>query len=315
MDFSVEFTDVDQRYRHCRLSHGPSERRLLCSVAEEGIRDPLLGFMRDGSAVLLDGFKRLRCAKKLGINQVPFRSLGADEAVAIIALMRLTDVKRLNFIEQAYLIDELRRVHRLTVAEISRRLEKSTGWVSSRCGLTAELTPLISGKLMSGAFPIYAYLTSVRPFMRMNKVQLPEIEKFLQATSSKGLSVRDLDMLARGYFQGGEDFRRHVQEGDVRWCLETLRPSSAGSALAAANDSERKVLVDMEAIQQRVRRLVPLLQSEAACSAAFLAEANLLCSGLLRVIPNFTKSIKDFYARTRPQDSDCSHACEEGGQT
>jgi hypothetical protein len=308
VDVSVEISSIDQRYRHCRLRHGPSEQRLLCSMAAEGIRDPLLGFILGDAPVLLDGFKRLRCAGRLGINQVPFRSLGDDEAAAIVTLMRLANARSLNFIEQACLIDELRRVHKLTVAEIGRRLEKSAAWVSVRLGLTTELTPLVTEKIMSGAFPMHAYIASVRPITRVNKAQAPEIEAFVRATAGKGLSVRDLDVLARGYFLGGDDFRRHVREGDVRWCLGALRPMGGGGVAAAANDAERRLLDDLEAVQRRTRRLLPALKSEAAYSPALLAEAHILCGGLLRLIPTFTTTIKDFYARTRPQESDRSHA-------
>lgn len=311
MDFSVEISAIDQRYRHCRLSHGPSEQRLLCSLAEQGIRDPLLGVMRTGTPVLLDGFKRLRCASKLGINQVPFRSLADDEAMAIIALMRLANARSLNFVEQACLIDELRRVHQLTGAEIARRLERSTAWVSVRLGLTAEMTPFIAEKIMSGAFPMHAYLATIRPITRVNKVQAAEVEDFVRATSGKGLSVRELDILAKGYFQGGEDFRRHVREGDVRWCLSALRPAGEGGVAAGANDKERKALIDLETVQRRLRRLPPLLQGDSTnYSSAFLAEAHLLCGGLVRLLPTFTTTIKDFYARTRPQESDRGHARE-----
>lgn len=314
MDLSVEITSIDLRYRHCRLSHRPSEQRLLCSLAAEGVRDPLLGVLHAGVPVLLDGFKRVCCAKKLGINAVPFRSLADDEAAAIISLMRLANASSLNFVEQACLIDELRRIHKLTVAEIGRRLEKSTAWVSVRVSLTSELTPFVTEKIMSGAFPMHAYLATIRPVTRVNKVQAPEIDAFVRATSGKGLSVRDLDVLARGYFQGGDEFRRHVQTGDVRWCLEALRPTGEGGAAAAANEGERKVLIDLEAVHRRIRRLQTLLQGEAIYSPAFLAEAHLLCGGLQRWMPAFAKTIKDFYARTRPQESDRSHGRERHGQ-
>lgn len=310
MAVSVEISSIDMRYRHCRSSHGPSEQRLLCSMSTEGIRDPLLGLMRVDEPVLLDGFKRLRCAKRLGINQIPFRSLADDEAMAIITLMRLANASSLNFVEQACLIDELRRVHNLTGAEIARRLEKSTAWVSMRIGLTSELTPFVTEKIMSGAFPLHAYLASIRPFTRVNKAQTPEIDAFVRATSGKGLSVRDLDVLSRGYFQGSDEFRRHIQEGDVRWCLEALRPTGEGGAAAAANDGERKMLIDLETVHRRIRRLQTLLQGKATYSPAFLAEAHLLCGGLQRWMPAFAKTIKDFYDRTRPQESDRGHARE-----
>jgi len=313
MDISVEISVIDLRYRHCRLSHGPSEQRLLCSLAEEGIREALLGVLQGGRPVLLDGFKRLRCAQKLGITQIPFRSLADDEATAIISLMRLANSRSLSFVEQAYLIDELRRIHKLAVGEIARRLEKSTAWVSVRLGLTTELTPLIAEKIMSGAFPMHAYLQSVRPITRVNKVQSPEIEAFMCATAGKGLSVRDLDILAKGYFKGGEDFRRQVQKGDLRWCLDALRQTADGGAIAASSEQERKILISLEIVQRNLRRLPTMLAAATASNPAFLAEAHLLCGGTLRFIESFKKAIKDFYDRTRPQESHRGHAQERHG--
>ncbi len=316
VDISVEISGIDLRYRHCRLSHGPSERRLLCSLAQEGVRDALLGVLCDGRPVLLDGFKRLRCAQKLGIHHVPFRSLGDDEGAAIIALMRLANAQSLSFVEQAYLIDELRRVHRLTVGEIARRLEKSSAWVSVRLGLTTELTPLIAEKIMSGAFPMHAYLQSVRPITRVNKVQIPEIEAFMSATAGKGLSVRDLDILAKGYFRGGEDFRRQVQKGDLRWCLTALRHSADGDAVgAASSDEERKILISLEMVHRNLRRLPTALAAVTVPNPAFLAEAHILCGGTLRFIASFTKAIRDFYDRTRPQESHRGDAQERHGDS
>jgi hypothetical protein len=308
MVISVETASIDLRYRHCRISHGPSEQRLLSSMATGGIRDPLLGVVQGDVPVLLDGFKRLHCAKKLGINQVDFRAIADDEAAAIIALMRQANAQSLRPLEQACLIDELRRVHKLSIMEIARRLERSTAWVSMRLGLTTALTPFITEKIMSGAFPMHAYLHSVRPLTRVNKVQVPEVEAFVHATAGKGLSVRDIDLLARGYFQGGDDFRCQVRNGDVQWCIEALRPRGEAGAAAAATDAERQVLIDLEVVQRRVKRLATTLASESHYSPAFLAEAHLLCGGLLRSIPSFSGALKDFYDRTRPQKSDCGPA-------
>jgi hypothetical protein len=313
LERSVEISSIDLRYQHCRLSHGPNEQRLLSSILEQGIHDPLLGVIRDNAPVLLDGFKRLRCARKLKINQVPFRSLADDEATAIIALMRLSNAKTLTLLEQACLIDELRRVHKISVAEIARRLERGVTWVSARQGILGELTPLIKEKIMSGAFPLSAYMYNLRTVRRLSSVQPREIEEFVSATAGKGLSVRDLDILAKGYFKGGEEFRCHVQQGDVRWCLDALRQVSDSGAAAASNDDERKVLIDLEIVQRRLRRLPGMLATPKIQSPAFLAEVHLLSGGILRLIQPFTKAIKDFYDRTRPQESHRGHAQERHG--
>ena len=315
MDISVEISNIDLRYQHCRLSHGPNEQRLLSSILEQGIHDPLLGVVRDSVPVLLDGFKRLRCARKLKINHVPFRSLADDEATAIIALMRLANAKSLTLLEQACLIDELKRLHKLTVVEIARRLERSTTWVSARQGILAEMTPMIKEQVMSGAFPLSAYMYNLRTVRRLSSIQRHEIEAFVSATAGKGLSVRDLDILAKGYFKGGNEFRRHVQQGDVRWCLDALRQVADSGSAAASNEEERKVLLDLDIVQRRLRRLPGMLAAPKIQSPAFLAEVHLLSGGILRLIQPFTKAIRDFYDRTRPQESHRSHAQERHGDS
>lgn len=307
MDISVEISKIDLRYQHCRLSHGPSEKRLIDSILEQGIRDPLVGVLSEGVAILLDGFKRFRCARKLSIGQLPFRSLGSDEAAAIIVLMRRANAQSLNFLEQACLIDELRRVHRLSVGEIARRLERSSAWVSIRQGVTSELTPLVSEKIMSGAFPMHAYLASVRPITRVNKSSPSDIESFVRATAGQRLGVRDLDVLARGYFCGGDKFRRQVETGDIGLCLKSLR---APPVLAAANESERRILTDLDLVQRRMRRLPSELGAMKSRNPAFLAEAHLYSGGVRRFVQPFVKAVEEFYDRTRPQGSCRDHASQ-----
>ena len=311
MDISVEITSIDTRYQHCRLCHGLSEKRMLCSILENGILEPLMGVVQEGRYVLLDGFKRYRCAKKAGIHQVVFRPIGQDEPEAIIALLRLANARSLTFIEQACLIDELRGSLKMSVAEIARRLERSSAWVSVRQGLTTELTALVSEKIMNGSFPMYAYLSSIRPITRINKTQPAEIDEFVRATADKNLSVRDIDILARSYFNGGEDFRQHIRHGDLNWCLDALKARNEGPRSLETSDAERKVIIDLELVYKRIRRLPPILTSSGQRSPSFLAETHLICGGILRFLTKFTNVIREYHDKSRPQKSDSGLA--QGG--
>jgi ParB-like chromosome segregation protein Spo0J len=62
------------------------EAQLLASIAERGIEQPLEGVDTPQGRFLLNGFKRYRCAKKLGIDCLPYVSLGKEEALGIIQL-------------------------------------------------------------------------------------------------------------------------------------------------------------------------------------------------------------------------------------
>jgi len=83
------------------------EERLLVSIAQRGIDEPLEGVQREQANVLLNGFKRYRCAHKLQLRTVPYASLGEEEVAAIMNLLRISNNRALSILEQAAFIDEL----------------------------------------------------------------------------------------------------------------------------------------------------------------------------------------------------------------
>jgi hypothetical protein len=116
----IEIASLDLRYESCRMKSPGAERQLLTSIVAHGIRDPLRGVeTAAGSRILLDGFKRYRCAKKLNMGIVAYHSLGSDEALAIIKILRISNAKGLSILEQARFIDELKSVHKMSVSQIA----------------------------------------------------------------------------------------------------------------------------------------------------------------------------------------------------
>lgn len=98
---NIELNSLDLRYQAYRLRDGPREARLLTSIAQGGVREPLEGVDTPNGRLLLNGFKRLRCAKKLHIGTLPYVSLGDEEATGILQLMRVPTDKGLGILEQA----------------------------------------------------------------------------------------------------------------------------------------------------------------------------------------------------------------------
>ena len=66
MSENVERSSLDLRYEGHRLRDDAREARLLASIAERGIEEPLEGVDTPTGRYLLNGFKRYRCAAKLG---------------------------------------------------------------------------------------------------------------------------------------------------------------------------------------------------------------------------------------------------------
>ena len=168
----VELASLDLRYESFRLKQPALEERLLSSIAQRGIEEPLEGVRGPGRPrCLLNGFKRYRCARQLRLATVPYSSLGRDEATAILGLLKLSNNRALSILEQAAFIAELKNVRGLNVAEIAAELSRSKSWVTMRLGLMAEMSEPVRQKLFAGAFPVYSYMYLMRQFMRMNGVQ------------------------------------------------------------------------------------------------------------------------------------------------
>ena len=104
----VELSHIDLRYEGHRMKQPRLEEGLLSSIAQRGIQEPLEGVALAQTHILLNGFKRYRCALKLHLPRAPFLSLGPDEVAAITNLLRNSNKKPLGLLEQARFIDELK---------------------------------------------------------------------------------------------------------------------------------------------------------------------------------------------------------------
>jgi hypothetical protein len=297
MTQQVEVSSFDLRYECCRMKSAIAEKMLLDSILVHGIRDPLQGVdIKDGSRILLNSFKRIRCAKQLSIGIVPWHSLGNDESVGILELLRVSNAKSLTIIEQARLIDELKTVHNMCTADIALLLEKSKAWVSVRTGIIKEMSPCVMDRIFSGKFPAYSYMYTIRQFMRINAVCKEDVDQFVRSVSGKNLSIRDIETLAHGYFKGPEEFRGQIKNGNIDWGLEQLKESS--KAATGCTGIEQTMLKDLEISQKYIRKIICKSTDSRLKTASFHVQANLLVGGILRQINPFTKALKGLHDRS-----------------
>ena len=306
----VELASLDLRYEGFRLQQPALEERLLSSMAQRGIEEPLEGVDlsaacpsgREGQAglqevkVLLNGFKRYRCARQLRLATVPYSSLGQDEARAILSLLKTSNNRALSILEQAAFIAELKNVRSLNVAEIAAELSRSKSWVTMRLGLMVQMSEPVRQKLFTGAFPVYSYMYLTNQFMRMNGVQREQIEQFVLAVSGQGLSVREVEQLAHGFFRGPESFRQEILKGNLALPLERMRqvPQSPDGC----SEFERVLLGDLELTQKYMQRVMGKSQQrDKLSSRAFHAQSHLLTAGILSRSPAFVDTLKQLHDR------------------
>jgi predicted transcriptional regulator len=298
----IEISTIDLRYESYRMRNPALEARLLASIVERGIEEPLEGVGSEQRRILLNGFKRYRCAAKLGFGLVPYTTIGQDEASGIIAMLRVAKTRSLNILEEARFLDDLRRVHQLSIAEIAEVVSRSKSWVSMRLGLLEQMDESVREKLLAGAFPVYSYMYTLRPLMRMNRHTKKEVEDFVAALSGKRLSVREISQLAHGYFGGPEWFRQEIHSGHFGLALDHLKCEPAETDQTTA--PERALLKDLELVGKHMRGVMLKCPDRRLQSPAFRAEMNLLAAGLLSRLPAFSDRLKELYARSGDTQGD-----------
>ena len=318
----IELQTIDLRYESFRLKSPAKEAHLLASISERGVEEPLEGVEAcdDGTLsgsrlVLLNGFKRYRCARRLGLQTVPFVTIGEDEASAILALLRAAKSRSLDILEEASFLQELERSHKLTRGELAELAGRSKSWVSMRLGLLQGMTEGVREKIFSGAFPVYAYMYMVRRFMRMNDArkgggdgdgegQRPsgrkeDVERFVDALSRKKLSVREIEQLADGYFRGPESFREEIHAENLALVLGLMK--DVPQSPEGVSGQERAFLRELRTAEKYMARVVarsPGLGGGRFTSRAFHSQANLLGAGILSRLGAFKKAIEELYDRS-----------------
>jgi hypothetical protein len=308
LSVEIEINELDLRYEKQRMRSVPRERQLLLSIMEIGITDTLSGIhLPGGEKILLDGFKRLRCAKQLNLQIIPFTSLADDEASAIIAMLRTANQSAMSFIEQAMFVKELKSVYGLSVSEIAKRLQRSSAWVCVRLAGCSQMGETTKAAIMSGTFPAYSYFYTLLPFRRINGgASKQEVDEFVSLTSGKGLATREVEMLASAFFRGGGEMRAQLRSGDLSWCLEGMRKREIESKSAELTEAENRCVRDLEILGGSMNRLGMKLTSIDVAKPAFRARSDLLADQILSKVTIFTKVLKDFYDRCRQAKGDPS---------
>lgn len=312
---SVEIRQIDLRYENYRLQDRKRERQLFPSILETGIHEPLWGVSssavpgQGAPVILLDGFKRFRCGKKAGLTVFPFHSLASDEASGILQLLRIANARSLNLLEQARLVDGLKKVHGMGVREISKSLERSSAWVSVRLGVLTEMPEAVAKAIFAGRFPASSYLYTLRNIRRLTTVKEAELEEFVERVSGKELSTREIDLLARAFFMGGEKLREQIRSGNLAWSLEHLRNQKHSQEGGGAKEGSRSALLEVEARLLRDLEMIhkylgrcTRVVNDRRLTLAVHAEGNLLSGGILRLLPAFSAAIQEFFKRSSVPD-------------
>lgn len=247
----IELHLLDLKYEDLKVRNAREEKRLVGSVAQQGQVSPIVVVASTegaGRFVVIDGFKRVRTARKLGRDTVDASVWASDEADALVSVHLMQRPRERSSLEDAYLVQALVDEHGLSQVEVARRLGRTPSWVSRRLALLKELPAWLQEQVRTGGVQCYAATKYLVPLARTNRA---DAELLARNIAGLGLSTRDIGELYAAW-QEGDECGRDLVVNSPLLVLEARR--AAREPLAPEADAAADLLQDVERINSLVQR-------------------------------------------------------------
>lgn len=148
----VPTDDIGDRYGNLRLVNPGAYAAMERSIAQYGQVTPVVVGQPTGSKYeMVDGFKRYRASKKLGLKSLSCRVLkGKDRALKSAMLYLNTQVSSIGDLEQGMIIQSFYKEDGLSQVEIAKLLGRHKSWVSRRLSLVERLSDEVIEQMRLG---------------------------------------------------------------------------------------------------------------------------------------------------------------------
>lgn len=144
--------DIGDRYGNLRLVNPGAYAAMERSIAQYGQVTPVVVGQPAGSKYeMVDGFKRYRAGKKLGLKSLSCRVLkGKDRALKSAMLYLNTQISSIGDLEQGMIIQSFYKEDGLSQVEIAKLLGRHKSWVSRRLSLVERLSDEVIEQMRLG---------------------------------------------------------------------------------------------------------------------------------------------------------------------
>lgn len=173
-----------------RLEYGDIEE-LMLSIVENGIRNPLKGYEKDGKIILKDGHRRMRAVKLAlqkgkKIERVPLilEEKAMSEEERTLEFILYNEGKQLTMLEQSEVIQRLLNFG-WKVTDVVKRTGKARGYIENLI-LLARTTVKVKSHIKEGKISAHAVVQIMQAVKGDADKALKEIEAAIQTAKESG---------------------------------------------------------------------------------------------------------------------------------
>ncbi len=306
----LEFHQLDRRYEDLRLHRPDRERSLLGSLCEHGQQVPIVVVAQeDGTYLVIDGFKRLRCLERLSADVVQAKVWDLEQIDALLLDRSQRSSEGLSQLEQGWLLEAL-RCQGLSQEELALRLDKSVSWVSRRLALVNELPMEVQEQVRRGAIPAHAAMRHLVPIARRSR---EDCSRLAAAMAKADLSSRESGELCTAFTHSSVEVRERLLSDPrlfLRARAKRQQPAPRPEALEMLGDLEqmtlttRRLCVRLPQAEISPSQLVALQQA----AAELRTQLDAFEQEIQRAQRNATQHHPDAGREIDPPASDCPAA-------
>lgn len=187
LELSCEHLGIE--YGGIRAADPVAEEKLLASIAREGLIMPILVVREDGGHhQVLDGFRRLRALRQLGIPSVRALVWPGSVVNGLLFTRRVQRGLRAGLLEEGFLIEALVERQGLALETIALGLCRTKSWVHRRLSVIRCLPSEVRERVLSGELTGYVATKFAVPLARANGGKL--VARYCECVIAHGLSTR-----------------------------------------------------------------------------------------------------------------------------
>jgi len=206
----ADLHQLDRKYEGLKVRSRHNEAKLLASLESDGQQTPIVvvrGENEPAPFIVIDGFKRVRAADRLGLDQLECNVWDQSEVDALVQLHALQRPRERSALEDAYLILALQEEHGLPQTAIAHLLGRTQSWVSRRLALVKELPGWLQEYIQKGELQCYAATKYLIPMVRANREHAKLLAREL---AGMNVTTRDVADLYYAWKTGTEEDRLTV---------------------------------------------------------------------------------------------------------
>jgi len=275
--------------------------RMVSSLTTHGQLAPVVAVERSGALQILDGFKRLAAAKKMGWSELAVSTAQLDEAAQWATMLALNrGPQSMTELDEALILRELVQTG-LTQVQVAELVQRHKSWVSRRIGLVERLHPELVEQMKLGM---------LAPGVARSLLSLPAGNQLQIAATSlaANLGSRDAELLVSLWLKARAPEEREYLLAQPRAALQKAHPQLAAPdpRLTPEGQQLSRLLGVLSGVGPRTLRLLPPAEADRTLLSRQIREASEAVSRLAKSLgPLVSDGCRNGSGAVGAPDSSC----------